>query len=52
MRSALPDNKPDKDTHTHTHTHTKSELQDNISDELRCKIPQQNIGKLKATIHF
>ena len=36
--------KPDKDLvlHTHTHTHTQRKLQANITDEQRCKNPQQN----------
>ena len=41
--------KPDKDnTHTHTHTHT---LQANITDEHRCKNPQQNFSKQNSTTH-
>ena len=38
--------KPDKDT-----THKKRKLQVNITDEYRCKNPQQNISKLNPTIY-
>ena len=40
--------KPDKDN-THTHTHTQ--LQANVSDEHRCKSPQQNFSKQNSATH-
>ena len=42
-----------KTTHppTHTHTHTHTQLQANITDEYKCKNPQQNFSKqISATI--
>ena len=39
---------PEKDA-THTHTHTK--LQANITDEHRCKNPQQNSSKQNPTTY-
>ena len=39
---------PDKDI---TKKEKKRKLQANISDEYRCKIPQQNISKPNSTIH-
>ena len=38
--------KPDKDA-----THTKRKLQANITDEHRCKNPQQNFSKQNAATH-
>ena len=37
-----------KTTHTHTHTH---KLQASITDENRCKIPQQNLSKQNSATH-
>ena len=36
--------KPEKETHTH-------KLKANITDEYRCKNPQQNFSKEKSAIH-
>ena len=40
---------PDTKTGQRYHTHKK--LQTNITDEHRCKTPQQNTSKPNATIH-
>jgi len=41
---------PDVKTRQRDHKETKSQA--NITDEYRCKNPQQNINKLNPTIHL